>query len=444
MIDKTCSMSEVLQWIHDGQTILCGGFGVPGTPFTLIEGILDKGTTDHTVIINSPNEDAMGMGKLVEANRVTKLITSHVGLNRTVMGMMNRAEVEVEFCPQGILAERIRAGGAGLFGVLSDIGIDTIYREKKQIIEFEGRPVIIEPAIRADVALIHAACSDRYGNLIYAKTARNFSTVMAMAADRVIAEVEEIRELGQLDPDQFIRRVSLSTTSSSWKHLPLNMECWKSMSYKEKIAVRAAQEIQPGQTVNFGMGIPNLIPLYMDTDKDFFVHSENGILGLGPHTPRGEEDRNLIGPDGAYVTLVPGASIFDTATSFCLARCGRLDITFLGALEVSENGDLANWIIPGKFAPGMGGGMELAQKAKRVIVTITHTTVDGQTKILKKCTLPLTARSCVSLIITELAVLEVTGSGLVLREIAKETNIQEVIQKTEASLIIPEQGIKIF
>lgn len=216
------------------------------------------------------------------------------------------------------------------------------------------------------------------------------------------------------------------------------------MSYKAKVATRAAQEIQSGQAINFGMGIPNLIPLYMPKDKDFFVHSENGILGLGPHTPRGTEDRNLIGPDGAYPTLIPGASIFDTATSFCLARCGRIDIAFLGALEVSETGDLANWIIPGKFAPGMGGGMELAQKAKKVIVTTTHTTADGQPKILKKCTLPLTARACVSMIITELAVMEVTGSGLVLREIAKETNLQEVIRKTEASLIVPEGKIKIF
>lgn len=202
MIDKTCSLSDVLERIHDGQTILCGGFGVPGTPFTLIDGILEKGTTNLTVVINSPNEDAMGMGKLVEAHRVKKLVTSHVGLNRTVMGMMNRGEVEVEFCPQGILAERIRAGGAGFFGFLSDIGIDTIYREKKQVIEYEGRPVIVEPAIRGDVAIIHAAIADRYGNLIYARTARNFSTVMAMAASCVIVEVEEIKELGELEPDQ--------------------------------------------------------------------------------------------------------------------------------------------------------------------------------------------------------------------------------------------------
>jgi acetate CoA/acetoacetate CoA-transferase alpha subunit len=202
MIDKTCSITQALQWIQDGQTILFGGFGVPGTPFALIDGILNQGTRNLSIIKNEANEDGMGVSKLIEAHRVKKIITTHLGLNRTVIAMMNRGEVEVEFCPQGILVERIRAGGAGVFGILSDIGIDTVYRGKKQIIEFEGRPVIAEPAIRADVALVHAACADRVGNLVYEKTARNFSPIMVMAARRVIAEVEEIREIGQLDPDQ--------------------------------------------------------------------------------------------------------------------------------------------------------------------------------------------------------------------------------------------------
>ncbi|MBW1735995.1 MAG: 3-oxoacid CoA-transferase subunit B [Deltaproteobacteria bacterium] len=216
------------------------------------------------------------------------------------------------------------------------------------------------------------------------------------------------------------------------------------MPYKEKIARRAAREIVAGQVINLGIGIPTLIPDYISDDKPVLIHSENGILGMGPRSEPGKEDRNLIDAGGNYVSLIGGASFFDSALSFALVRGGRLDLTFLGALEVSERGDLANWIIPGKFSPGIGGGMELAQKSKRLIITSTHTNRNGRPKILRKCTLPLTAKSCVDTIITELAVIDVTPDGLVLREIAEGTDLDEVIQKTEAPLIIPHRELPRF
>jgi len=202
MIDKIASTDKALEHIHDGDTVMVGGFGVPGTPFTLIDGLLKKGITDLILIKNEANEDGMGISKLIEAGRVKKLITSHLGLNATVIGMMNRKDIKVEFYPQGILAEKVRAGGAGLFGILTDIGIDTILREKKQVVTIDGRQVIVEKPLRADAALIHASIADRMGNLIYEKSAQNFNPVMAMAADKVIAEVEKIVEIGELDPDQ--------------------------------------------------------------------------------------------------------------------------------------------------------------------------------------------------------------------------------------------------
>ncbi|MFH1137945.1 MAG: 3-oxoacid CoA-transferase subunit B [Pseudomonadota bacterium] len=213
---------------------------------------------------------------------------------------------------------------------------------------------------------------------------------------------------------------------------------------REKIARRAAREVRPGQVINLGIGIPGLIPAYLTPDQPVLIHSENGILGMGPKRDRGTEDRNLINAGGTYVGVVPGASFFDSALSFSLVRGGRLDIAFLGALEVGANGDLANWIIPGKFAPGIGGGMELAQKARRVIVTITHATGRGEPKILEKCTLPLTARACVHTIITELAVLDVTEKGLALRELAVETDLDEVKARTGASFSIPAGEIPRF
>ena len=202
MIDKTSLIENIRSRFKDGMTIMVGGFGVPGTPFTLIDTLLATGVSDLTLIKNEANEDHMGLSKLIEAGRCKKIITSHLGLNATVIGIMNRGEVNVEFYPQGILAEKIRAGGAGLFGFLTDIGIDTILSDKKQTVTIDGRKVIAEPALRADVALIHAAVADRSGNLVYEKSARNFNPLMATAADTVIAEAERVVETGSLDPDQ--------------------------------------------------------------------------------------------------------------------------------------------------------------------------------------------------------------------------------------------------
>lgn len=216
------------------------------------------------------------------------------------------------------------------------------------------------------------------------------------------------------------------------------------MSSKEKIARRAAAELENGQVVNLGIGLPTQILEYLPDGLDIFVHSENGILGMGRRCPRGTEDPKLIDSGGDYVRFRPGASFFDSALSFALVRGGRLDVAVLGTLEVAENGDLANWIIPGKFAPGIGGGMELAQKARRVIVTTTHTTRSGRPKILPRCTLPVTAKACVSTIITELAVMDVTEQGLVLRELARETDLTEVVSKTEARLVVPQTPIPRF
>lgn len=205
---------------------------------------------------------------------------------------------------------------------------------------------------------------------------------------------------------------------------------------KLKIARRAAKEINPGQVVNLGIGIPTLIPDFLPPDMPVTFHSENGIVGAGGISKPGEADRNLIDAGGSYITTVPGAAFFDSSLSFALVRGGRLDMAFLGALEVAGNGDLANWIIPGKFAPGIGGAMELAQKARRLVITTTHTTRKGGAKILRNCSLPLTAPKCVNIIITELAVMTVSPAGLLLEEIAEDTDVDTVIRLTDAQLTV--------
>ena len=201
MMDKVCRLEELQKEFRSGQTVLVGGFGVPGTPFTLVDALLASGASDLTLIRNDANRVGMGVSKLIEAGRVARIITTHLGRNPIAIEMMNRGEIQVEFFPQGILAEKIRAGGAGLFGFLTDIGFDTILRDKKRVITLDGRSLIMEPALRADIALIHGAVGDRSGNLIYEKSARNFNPLMATAADRVIAEVEKVASTGELPPD---------------------------------------------------------------------------------------------------------------------------------------------------------------------------------------------------------------------------------------------------
>lgn len=200
-MNKVTNINDAISTIKDGQTIMVGGFGMPGTPLMLIEALLQQGTRHLTLIKNEANEPLLGVSKLIEAGRVDRLITSHLGLNTTVLAMMNDKKIAVEFNPQGILVERIRCGGAGLIGFISDIGIDTVLSKNKQVITLNGKKGIVESALRADVALIHAAVGDDLGNLVYEKSARNFNPAMATAADIVIAEVESIVNKGSLDPD---------------------------------------------------------------------------------------------------------------------------------------------------------------------------------------------------------------------------------------------------
>ena len=204
---------------------------------------------------------------------------------------------------------------------------------------------------------------------------------------------------------------------------------------REVIAKRAAKELHDGDVVNLGIGIPTMIPNYLPEGVTVTLQSENGAMGMGPTPAAGEEDKNLINAGGGYITLLPGGSTFDSATSFAIIRGGHVNVSFLGALQVDENGDLANWIIPGKMAPGMGGAMDLVVGAKKVILTMEHTQ-KGAPKILKKCTLPLTASGQVDMIITEMGVMEITPEGIVLTEIHPEFTVEDVQAATEATLII--------
>ncbi|MDD4004788.1 MAG: 3-oxoacid CoA-transferase subunit B [Elusimicrobiaceae bacterium] len=206
---------------------------------------------------------------------------------------------------------------------------------------------------------------------------------------------------------------------------------------RERIAKRIAKEFKDNSLVNLGIGLPTLVANFLPADKTIFLHSENGFTGLGPAEP-GKEDMAVVNAGGAPVGIVPGGAFFDSAMSFSIIRGGHLDATVLGALEVDEEGNLANYKIPGKMVPGMGGAMDLVAGAKEVIVAMEHVNKNGAHKILKRCALPLTGKKVVSLIVTDMAVIRVTGKGLVLEEIAEDTTLDAVHAATGAELIVPE------
>ena len=429
--------------LHDGMTIAAGGFGLCGIPENLIAALVESGTKGLTIAGNNAGVDDFGMGLLLKTRQVKKVIASYVGENKEFERQVLAGELDLQLVPQGTLAEKFRAGGAGIPGFYTRTAFGTKLAEDKHTHNFDGKEYVLEEAIQADLAIVKAWKGDKAGNLVYRKTSRNFNPMIATCGKVTVAEVEHLVEVGELDPDQihtpgiFIDRIIQGAKFEKrieFRTISGGAPSKKDSPIRDLMAKRAAKELRDGYYVNLGIGIPTLVANYIPAGITVNLQSENGLMGIGPFPTEDAIDPDLINAGKQTITTIPGSSFFSSADSFGMIRGGHIDLSILGGLEVAENGDLANWMVPGKMVKGPGGAMDLVSGVKRVVVLMEHTSKDGASKILKKCSLPLTGKGVVNLIITDLCVFEVNPLvGLSLIELHPGVTLEDVQAKTEAS-----------
>ena len=434
------SAAEAARKVKSGDVLVVGGFGMTGTPIHLLDAIAETDTGDLTMISNNIGEPGLGGGRMLRNGQISRAIGSYYTSNREAVEAYLSGQIEIELLPQGSMAEAIRAGGAGLGGFYTPTSAGTPLAEGRDTRIIDGIEYVFQPALTADVALIRAWQADTAGNLVYRRTENNFNQAAATAGKLVIAEAETVVPVGELDPDHihtpgcFVDYlVEAHTTLEELGSSASVAGSLKKVSAARMTMARAAlEELSPGDVVNLGIGIPTLVADLITPGHGIIMHTENGMLGVGPEPESGGAMDYPVNAGKIPVTALPGSSYFDSASSFGMIRGGHVDVAIMGGLQVDENANLANWAIPGKPLLGVGGAMDLASGVRKLIVTMTHTSRDGAAKIVPACTLPLTAVGAVSVIVTELAKFRFVDERLALVEVLSGATLDEIRAKTTA------------
>ena len=437
------SPTQAAALVKDGDTLMAGGFGMTGNPVHILHALAETGTRNLTYIGNNVGEPGLGGGRLLRNGQIRKAIGSFFTSNPEAVRAAQSGAIEFQLLPQGSLAEAMRAGGAGIGGFYTATGVGTVIAEGQETREIDGKPHVFVPALRANVAFIRAWVADTAGNLVYRMTEQNFNRAMATAADLVIAEVEYIVPVGELDPNQihtpgcYVDYLVQAHTTLEDLGSSASVEgsAKKADETRLNMARRALAELKRGDVVNLGIGVPTLVADLITPEDGIILQTENGMLGVGPSPETGGALDFPVNASKVPVTALPGGSYFDSTDSFAMIRGGHVDVAIMGGLQVDEHANLANWAVPGKPLLGVGGAMDLASGAKRLIITMTHTDNQGRSKIVPECTLPLTAFGAVDLVITELAVFGFVEGRLTLLELMPGVTLEEARAKTEAFFV---------
>ena len=434
------SVREAARKVKSGDVLVVGGFGMTGAPIHLLDAIAETDVGDLTMIANNIGEPGLGGGRMLRNGQIRKAVGSYFTSNREAVEAYQSGRIDIELLPQGSMAEAIRAGGAGIGGFYTPTSAGTPLAEGRDTRIIDGVEHVFQRALTADVALIRAWQADTAGNLVYRRTENNFNQAAATAARLVIAEAESVVPVGELEPERihtpgcFVDYlVEAHTTVEELGSSASVAGSLKKVSPARMTMARAAlEELNPGDVVNLGIGIPTLVADLITPEHGIIMHTENGMLGVGPEPASGGAMDYPVNAGKIPVTALPGSSYFDSASSFGMIRGGHVDVAIIGGLQVDESANLANWAVPGKPLLGVGGAMDLASGVRKLIVTMMHTSRDGGAKIVPECTLPLTAAGTVSVVVTELAKFRFVDGRLALVEVMPGATLDEIRAKTTA------------
>lgn len=434
--------------VADGSSVAIAGFGVGHSyPNSLVLALREQGTRDLRIVANS-----LGAGEdfrphiLVKNDQVKSVVlsfSSRPGLPSPEQAKIAAGEIDLELVPQGILVDRLRAAGAGLAAFYSPVTVGTPLQEGKEVRNFNGRDFVLEHALPVDVALIRGHRADRFGNVEFRGSSAHFHASFAKAARMAIVEVDEIVEPGVIPPERvglpgiFVSRVVRTTTrypapkGAMGRRAPDSSREYfgKPALSRSAMARQVAAMLPDDAYVNLGSGLPTLVAGHAQ-GKSFILHAENGALGYDLVEQGDQIDVDFFDAAGNFIKMRPGGALFDSVVSFEVARSGKLSAIVLGAYQISERGDLANYGLPGQVGGGIGGAMDLAASGSRVIVLMEHCDSKGRPKLVANCHYPLTAPACVHVVVTDLTIMEMRNGKFTVTGIVEGFTKEEIASLT--------------